>query len=176
MEELLQRTTVLEKLKRNSYEEGECWIWNGYIDKHGVPRMNFKRNGRWVDTSARRAYLLEQGTRLNRSLFVITKCGNRSCVNPEHYRVVTRKVYLEEYRHKMYAGATGMLRAAKIAESKRATSELDWEKVQDIRDNLTPREAATKYGVTRALAHSIKAGKCWRDFKNPYLQLTGIIR
>lgn len=169
-------TTVLDKLRAHSYEEGDCWIWTGYVDKNGVPRLNFKRNGKWSDASARRAYLIDQKHRLGRSMFVTTKCGNPKCVNPDHYRVVSRAVYLEEYRHKMYAGSTGILRAAKIAETKRANSELDWEKVQDIRYNLTYQEAKEKYGITKGLAYSIKAGKSWRDFTNPYLQLTGLIR
>jgi hypothetical protein len=71
---------------RVSKREGDCWFWNLAIDTEGY--------GRWGNRRAHRvAYEIEHGS-LDRELTIDHRCGNRSCVNPEHLEAVSIQVNL----------------------------------------------------------------------------------
>ena len=55
-----------------------CWRWTGYLDKDGYGRFNW--GGKSIG-SHRAAFLLAYGKSPE---VVCHKCGNRSCVRPDH--------------------------------------------------------------------------------------------
>ena len=65
---------------------GRCWLWKGYIDRHGYGRFYFNKRR---DNAHRIAFLIEYGP-IPKGLTVDHICRNRACVNPEHLRLMTR--------------------------------------------------------------------------------------
>ena len=65
----------------------QCWEWTGAHDDQGHPR--FKLNG--VSTYANRARLVLEGKGLTTIEHVVTLCGSKSCVRPEHHVLGTPK-------------------------------------------------------------------------------------
>ena len=57
-----------------------CWLWTGFIDKHGYGRL--MKDGK--DTGAHRvAWFLHKGA-IPDGMQVLHKCDVRHCVNPDH--------------------------------------------------------------------------------------------
>lgn len=167
-------TPILERIHANSRPDGECLIWAGYVDKKGVPRGKYFHKGKWRDTPIRRAYCLENGIYLTTKHHVTTTCGNSACVAPDHIRVITGSKHLKENLPKIHAGAANMLRASKIAAAHRARTKtgLTIESVRRIRaEDMTPEQVMAEFNISRELSNRILAGKCWRDFTNPFMQL-----
>ena len=65
---------------------GSCWLWQGYIDRHGYGRFYFNHRR---DNAHRIAFLIEYGP-VPKGMTVDHICRNRACVNPEHLRLLTR--------------------------------------------------------------------------------------
>lgn len=64
-----------------------CWTWTAFIDKAGYARIG---SGRVVLYGHRVSYEMHHGP-IPTGMVVDHKCRNRSCVNPEHLHIVTRK-------------------------------------------------------------------------------------
>lgn len=68
-------------------KSGECWEWTAGKDEHGYGRFWALGRSRGAH---RIAYMLLVGD-IPQGKSVDHKCHNRSCVNPEHLRLVTNK-------------------------------------------------------------------------------------
>ena len=65
----------------------ECWPWKGYIKPDGYAKTKYM--GRSIGPH-RLAYACRHGVCPGGENVVVDhKCGNRSCINPDHLRVVT---------------------------------------------------------------------------------------
>lgn len=69
---------------------GACWKWTGYVnaDRYGLFKMNGKMK------YAHRAAWTFVGRPLTDGLELHHKCGNPSCVNPEHLTEMTHAEHL----------------------------------------------------------------------------------
>ncbi len=66
-----------------------CWLWGGPVNAKGYGMHSYRRDGKWTVTTAHRAvYGMLRGI-VPRNLVTDHLCRVRSCVNPDHIRVVT---------------------------------------------------------------------------------------
>lgn len=73
---------------KQGLDAGECWDWQGTIDRGGYGRF---RIGDATFAAHRIAWVIANG-RTPRKGYVITHtCGNKACVNPEHLMEVTHQ-------------------------------------------------------------------------------------
>lgn len=97
----INNLTDMEKLEylKNAFEkhvvkkEG-CWGWNGFKTK-GYARVHYLGNS----MPAHRASYIIYNTSIFNDLFILHKCDNRECTNPEHLFIGTQKDNLDD----MYA-------------------------------------------------------------------------
>lgn len=129
--------------------ESGCHEWTGCIMPNGYGQ--FHKNGKTA-YAHRVAYELVNGSLGD--LFVLHKCDNRKCVNPDH----------------LFAGTFDENMADMVSKQRQAHGEknyhakLDAETVRMIRSEIgLQREIADKYGITRSLVSLIRSGRIWKN-------------
>ena len=131
-----------------SINENGCHDWTGSIMPNGYGQ--FHKNGKTA-YAHRVAFELANGAATD---FVLHKCDNRKCVNPEH----------------LFSGTSADNMADMVAKGRQAHghrnghAKLNAEKVKAIRSEIgLHREIGAKYGVTRSLVSMIRSGRIWRN-------------
>lgn len=121
--------------------------------------------------AVRRFLAAELGLDLRSGRLATSKCGNWLCVHPEHVQTITRaKLSARIAKERSYG--TNPVRMQKLAENARARSKLNIQIAQEIREaEGSQRAIAKKYGISQHTVNSIKRGKTWRDYTNPFTQL-----
>lgn len=135
----------------------ECWEWKGYRLPGGYGRLFFR--GQKNELAHRVAWLLTYG--YMPTCFVLHKCDNPSCVNPNHLFTGTHRDNMEDMKHKGRARNSGM-----HGES-HGSAKLTNDNVREIRrllqeGQLFQREIAEQFGVARSLISLIKTGRAWK--------------
>lgn len=157
---------TLDEIHHRCTECGECWHWNGYGGERGhYPQV--RGPGGKVLQVRRVAFQLRFGE-IKDGMKILPVCGDPKCVNPEHQRSVTES---QKSRRAAARGAySSITRAAKIAAYRRANiSKLTPEQVQAIRASSDSGPVlAEQYGINRSMVNSIKAGRTWKDYSNPF--------
>ena len=124
-----------------------CHVWMGAVTPNGYGQ--FHRDGKTV-YAHRVAYELAYGPT---DLYVLHRCDNRKCVNPEH----------------LFAGTFDENMADMVTKQRQAHGDrngrrkLSAEQVKEIRAaSGLQREIAAQYGVTPALVSLIRSRSIWR--------------
>lgn len=168
-------STLLETIRGRCVEVGECWEWQGACNTRSQsPFMKF--NGRPI--LVRRALAIELGKRVTGKC-VTVKCGTRTCVNPEHFVLLTRSELSS--RTAATIDYRNPLRVARISASVRRSSvKLTPEDAEAIRvasaAGVRRYVLAEQYGVALSTITSIVHGRTWRDYSSPWLQLLNSAR
>lgn len=140
-----------------------CWLWCGR-PRGSNDYGSISRDGKHV-TAHRASWELVNGNVPN-GMFVLHRCDNSACVNPEHLFLGTQQDNSDDKvakgRHSFGASHS----AAKLNPargSSNGNSKLTLTEVREIRSlNLPQRKIAASYGVTQSLVSDIKLGKIWK--------------
>lgn len=135
-----------------------CWIWTACLSA-GYGKINYPGEGRIL---AHRASWLLAGRELpagrkRDDLILRHRCGVRSCVNPDHLLIGTRR---DNYEDALRLGELRPDTGGWGGNRKKLTDE----QVREIRASpLTARELATVYPVTPHYINAIRRGEYRAD-------------
>lgn len=131
-------------------EQTGCWNFQGMKKAHGYGQV--KRDGKLL-FAHRYSWILHKGE--IGKFFVLHKCDNRSCVNPEHLFLGTQKDNQQDMRSK----------GRHIYGEKSKTSKLKTEQVLEIYrlydGGIGTIRLARMFSVTKNLVWLIVRGKAW---------------
>lgn len=152
----LHMMQILEKTE----EYGECILWTGTLSDTGHPI--YKPYGEPC-TLVRRAVFRLNGGKLVKRQPIDTTCGEKCCVNPEHlFQSTISKV---AKRAAAKGKFSGVVRASKIAETRRGKMKLTMDIAREIRNSAESGPVlALRYGVNRSLITRIKSGLSWKEY------------
>lgn len=162
----------IKYIKDRCVEVGDCWIWQGAVGASGYPitKASGVKSGCVL---VRRLAVELDGRPAKPRQPVRATCNDKKCCNPDHLVPSTWSAIGK------IAGASGAFsgvnRCAKIAKAKRERdAKLTVEQVQEIRESTeAQRKIAERMGVNKNVIQSIRAGKAWKDYSNPF---AGLIR
>jgi hypothetical protein len=126
-----------------------CWEWIGTKDKDGYGKFGQLWGGR----ATRFSYSHYKGE-IPRGMFVCHSCDNPSCVNPDHLWLGTPADNMRDRNLKGRQAKHDRIRPT-------ITKEVAYRAQQEMRDGLTQKSAAEKYGISRGMASMVARGLTW---------------
>ena len=136
-------------------KSGNCWLWTGTRHRMGYGR--FKLNGKMMYTH-RIMWELKNGP-IPDDLFVLHKCDNPPCCNPEHLELGDHSKNISD------AIARGLYTTPDQKGEKHSQARLSEKDVLEIRKLyhlFSNRELAIRFGVSRSLICEIYKRKKWK--------------
>lgn len=156
---------TLESLKKRTIEVGDCWEWQGYYGNK-VPSVS--HDGKMI--SVRRLFSDLLGGQHPEGGFIVPKCENIRCVNPNHTKHYNKRKFGQMVGKK----AKGSLARKVKLQAFRQTfnAKLNWDKVDEIRASDEPsRVMAKKFGVDKSIVCRIRRNQSWVRFDSPFAGL-----
>ena len=127
-----------------------CWEWTAGFFTNGYGQFWFREKVISAHVASHIIYLGE----IPDGLWVLHRCDNRKCVNPDHFFLGTRIDNIED----MLAKGRNQMGEAHYQ------AKLTKEDVLAIRNDSRPiRQIAAEYGVHHTSIGAIKNGKSWRS-------------
>lgn len=140
-----------EKIKKAG--SSECWEWVAYKDigGYGIIAVN-----KITQKAHRVSWILHYGE-IPDGMFVLHKCDNPACVNPDHLFLGTQQENIQDMVNKKRHSRHESHRSAKLTR----------QDVKDIielrRQKISMRKIADMYNITNCTVHSICQGIAWRE-------------
>lgn len=136
-----------------------CWVWSGWVDPdgYGVLRRGGKQNGAYGVISAHRAaWLVFVGEIPKATPWVLHKCDNPPCCNPDHLFLGTAadnncdcaqkgRTVKGERHHK------AKLSAAQVQEI-----------LKQCAEGRPQKDIALEFGVAKSTITYVKQGRTWQ--------------
>src|SRR5947209_8701603 len=146
-------SAFLSKVLKTKY----CWLWQGQINPFGYGQM------RWHSVKVyahRLAYVLYCG-HVPVHMDIDHLCRNRSCVNPEHLEVVTRRTNLLRGIGKVpeRANQTHCKRGHPLSGNNLVISHGRWRECRTCRDIGSKNSARKRYALKRSKGVCYKCGE-----------------
>jgi hypothetical protein len=127
-----------------------CWIWIGGADKKGYGRIGDADGNTFV--ASRVSWELHNG-QIPPGLWVLHKCDNGRCVNPEHLFLGTLQ---DNEKDKVAKGRQGF-------GEKNPGAKLTEKEVEEIRKAVgLLKNIAADFGVALSTVSQIRSGQRWR--------------
>lgn len=161
---------TLDSLKARTIEEGDCWLWQGYL-QNNTPQVVSYATGKKRMVSVRKLMReLLTGQPQPNGHYGHT-CGSPACVNPDHTIWRGERAHLVHMAKKR---TVSTVTANKLRKYKMESGQakLDESKAQEIRLSDEPGPVlAERYGVSRSIINKIKRGEVWRVLSSPFAGL-----
>ena len=142
-------------------EPDVCWVWlrGRRSDGYGILYLPGGKQVR----AHRLSYELSSG-KIPDGLFVLHKCDNPPCCNPNHLFIGTQADNLRDMIEKGRRGKTGYKPGSQIGE-KNYGSKLTEEDIREIRfylgSGISHESISIMFDVSRGLITQINTGKIW---------------
>lgn len=146
-----------EKFVKNAWTG--CWEW--IAARHKAGHGKFAVSSKDIQFAHRVSWMLHRGD-IPDGMWVLHKCDNPRCVNPEH-------LYLGDHAQ----NTADMVSRGRANPPKHQGKQVSWAKlsveaVMDIRTKrVSINEFAKIYGVGRATVHDAQSGKKWTFLPMP---------
>lgn len=136
--------------------ESECWQWEGQILSNGYGRISLGAKKLGAEGAHRVSWRLANKKDIPQGLYVMHKCDNPSCVNPNHLTIGTPKENTQDMIQK------GRKRNVAPLGNENGKALLDAEKVLLIRSsNLSHAELARQLKVSPNCIRGVRIGRTW---------------
>jgi hypothetical protein len=147
MKTALERFTAKYEVNPNT----SCWEWVAAKIPGGYGSFSYSKAG---EVHAHRAaYIMFVGP-IPQKLWILHKCDNRKCVNPDHLFLGTPR---DNERDKIAKGRKPIFNGEETSNNKLTTSQ-----VLAIRSDFrTQDKIALAYGIAQSQVSRIKSGKRW---------------
>lgn len=130
-----------------------CWLWTGYLIRSGYGQIALVGKKWKVMTPAHRASWLIHNGNIPDGMWVLHRCDVRSCVNPSHLFIGTRKENVKDMLMKRRQ-ATG---------ERHGRAKLNNESVLEIRSSLeSSSKLAARYGVSTEAIREVRVNNTWK--------------
>lgn len=133
---------------------GDCWEWQGFVNKKGYGRFQARRGESWQ--AHRYSYVLHKGE-VPDGMMIMHSCDNRKCVNPDHLSPGTA---LENTADMLKKGR------GKWTHKHGEDSNLSILKEADVRIIRNSKERgidlAKRFGVSPTAICDIRRGRSWK--------------
>ena len=158
--------STVKKGKKN-----ECWLWLGGPGCRGYGSISTDPVGdniRGVSLRANRASWIIHYGKISNNLFVLHKCDNPSCVNPNHLWLGTQAQNMADMRIKKRDSRGEKHPLSKI--NKKVVIKILSEK-RTKRGDI--KKIAEKYDVQESQVRQIRQGDVWKEIYAEYVSKYG---
>lgn len=132
-------------------------LWPGYCS-HGIPTVNVKINGEWTQVKVRKLLYDDVKQPPSGKMFYLTTCGNKTCVNPNHVKVVSRS------ENCSIANANILPSKRRVAAKKfiEKNSKINQEIADQMRmSGKTAKELSQEYGISTRTIYDVLNHVTW---------------
>lgn len=138
----------------------KCWDWKKSTASSGYGNWYWKKKAGGAHRESFKLFCA-----FDPKLYVLHRCGNRRCCNPEHLYVGTQKENtLDTKKHGTYAPPP-YKRGEDVGTSKLTKEQVYRIKVELKHNTKSLKQLAEQYGVTIQCIYLIKTEKNWRWLK-----------
>jgi hypothetical protein len=132
-----------------------CWNWNGVLTQSGYGVAAVIVGGVKYQRAHRLAYFFATGVH-PRNCFVLHKCDNRRCVNPDH-------LFLGDHQTNMDDMAIKGRRAVGESAGHHVLSESDVIQIKrNLKAGIRPASLARQFNVSSGMVAHISKGRQWK--------------
>lgn len=150
----------IEELRKSTIEDLQtgCWNWNKCLCAR---RYGNVRIGRKMILAHRAAWEAKNGE-IPKGMYVLHRCDNTKCINPDHLFIGTQMDNVRDMHQKG--------RARKAVGTNHRWAKLTDDKVRNIRfmisgGSMSDGEIGRAVGISRSVICHIKSGRTWKHVK-----------
>ena len=146
-----------------------CFQWKSPANKNGYGQFSLKDRNYLAH---RASWILHRGE-IPRGLFVLHKCDNRLCVNPDHLFLGTQRQNIHDMIKKGRRFDQTGTRSPNRSGEKHFRSRLTNAEATEIIGRLSEYrrglalELAKEFRVSKHVIYDIKRGRCYEFLRNP---------
>jgi len=140
--------------------DDECWNWTGNKLPSGYGQISIGAKKEMSKGAHRVSWELANNSDIPKNMYVMHKCDNPSCVNPNHLTIGTAKENTQDMIRK------GRKKTVAPLGTENGKSLLDAEKVLLIRSsNLNHAALGRQLGVSPNCVRGVRIGRTWAHIK-----------